>query len=154
MDATITFREARRDDVGAVVALLADDALGATREIGGAEPAAVYVAAFDAIDADMNNTLLVGERGGEVIACVQVTLSASLTRSGATRATLEGVRVRGDLRGSGAGEALVREAIALARERGASIVQLTSDKRRPDAIRFYERLGFEASHEGLKLSLT
>ncbi len=154
MDETLTFRDARREDLAAIVALLADDPLGATREIGGGVVAAAYVEAFDAIDGDVNNSVLVGERGGEVVACVQVTLTASLTRSGATRATLEGVRVRGDARGAGAGEALVREAIALARERGATLVQLTSDKRRPDAIRFYERLGFEASHEGLKLTLT
>ncbi len=146
-------RLAVRDDLAQLIRLLADDALGAVREDpdGGDSE---YGDAFDAIASDDRNFLLVGDDEGAVVACVQVTLTPGLTHRGAVRATLEGVRVRSDRRGESIGEALLREAVEFARERGARIVQLTTDKRRPDAKRFYERLGFEATHEGMKLRLT
>lgn len=150
----VIFRSARRVDLEAVVALLADDPLGARREAASADIASEYVRAFEAIERDVNNFLVVGDEAGEIVACVQITLIPSLTRRGATRAMLEGVRVRSDRRGDGLGEALIRWAVAFSQERGASIVQLTTDKQRGSAHRFYERLGFEATHEGMKLLLT
>ncbi|WP_329108577.1 GNAT family N-acetyltransferase [Micromonospora sp. NBC_01699] len=149
----ISFRAARRTDVPAIVALLADDELGATREIVGEDTDAAYWAAFEAIDADPRNVLVVAEQGGEVVATLQLTFIPSLTRGGAERAEIEGVRVRADRRGTGVGRLLVGWAVEQARERGCGLVQLTTDKRRTAAHRFYAGLGFRASHEGLKLSL-
>ena len=149
---SVTFRIAEVGDLAALVALLADDPLGATRERSGDDGA--YRAAFGAIEVDPHNDVLVAEDAGEVVGCVQVTITHGLSRAGTTRATLEGVRVRKDRRGSGVGEALLRRAMEIARERGATLVQLTTDARRPEARRFYERLGFEATHHGMKLTLT
>ncbi len=143
-------RPARAEDVGPIVALLADDPLGATREAPG-DPR--YAEAFAAIDADPNQVLVVAEAGGEVVGTLQLTLTPGLSRLGATRATVEGVRVRSDQRGSGLGQRLVEWAVAASRERGAAIVQLTTDASRRDAHRFYERLGFVPSHVGMKLPL-
>lgn len=138
----------------AIVALLADDALGAGRER--VDDLAAYAAAFDAVDADPNQLLVVGvdEGDGSVVATVQVSFVPSLTRGGSWRAQLEGVRVASSLRGAGVGRSLVAWCVERARERGCSLVQLTTDKQRPDAVRFYESLGFVASHEGMKLPLT
>lgn len=147
----VTFRIAEAGDLPALVELLADDPLGVTRERAVDDVA--YTAAFEAIAADPYNEVLVAEDAGEVVGCVQVTITHGLSRSGMTRATLEGVRIRKDRRGSGVGEALLRRAMEIARERGAGLVQLTTDTRRPEARRFYERLGFEATHHGMKRSL-
>ncbi|HEX6643283.1 MAG TPA: GNAT family N-acetyltransferase, partial [Gemmatimonadales bacterium] len=146
-------RRARRDDLPAIVALLADDALGAVRESATDTLPAEYARAFDRIAADAAQELIVAEHGGEVIGVLQLTVIASLTWRGTARALLEGVRVRSDARGCGIGEQLVREAIARARARGCGIVQLTTDRSRADAHRFYERLGFRATHVGMKLHL-
>ena len=147
---TVTFRRATAADVDAVVALLADDVLGAGRESPG-DPA--YAAAFAAIDADPNQLLVVGAADGAVVATAQVSFVPSLTRGGTWRAQLEGVRVASTQRGSGVGAAMVEWCLDRARERGCRLAQLTTDRQRPDALRFYESLGFVASHDGLKLDL-
>jgi GNAT superfamily N-acetyltransferase len=144
------FRPARAGDVPAIVALLADDPLGATRERPG-DPA--YAAAFAALAADPNQLLVVAEDGGEVVGTLQLTVIPGLSRLGATRGQLEAVRVRADQRGSGLGAALVEWACARAAERGCALVQLTTDATRGDAHRFYEHLGFTASHVGMKRPL-
>ncbi len=150
----LSFREAKRDDLEAIVRLLAADSLGSGREsLGGEAIAGAYAQAFDAIAADPNNQIIVGDLGGRAVACLQLTLIPGLTYTGGTRAQIEGVRVDGSLRGEGVGRALIAHAIGLARERGCALVQLTTDKRRPEALAFYEALGFAASHEGMKLRL-
>jgi GNAT superfamily N-acetyltransferase len=146
----MTFRRATVDDVRAIVELLAADQLGAKRDGGDLEP---YERAFEAIDADPAHLLVVAEDGGEVVATMQLSFLPGLARRGALRAQIEGVRVRSDQRGSGLGSELMAWAIDESRRRDCALVQLTSDKRRTDAHRFYERLGFVSSHEGFKLSL-
>lgn len=131
--------------------MLANDPLGARREDFRDPLPSSYHDAFDAIDRDLNNELVVVERDGAVIGVLQLTFIPYLTYRGGWRALIEGVRVAADQRGGGVGRALFEWAIERARERGCHLVQLTSDKQRPDAIRFYESLGFRASHEGMKL---
>ncbi len=113
----------------------------------------VYVDAFSAIEADANQRLLVGEIDGRIVASLQLTFIPGIAHQGAWRAQVEAVRVAQDLRGRGIGEAMMRHVIALAKERGCDRVQLTTNKARDDAQRFYRRLGFVASHEGMKLWL-
>ncbi|MCL5776603.1 GNAT family N-acetyltransferase [Limibaculum sp. FT325] len=146
----IRFREAAVDDLGAIAALLADDGLGRGREAPG-DPA--YWAAFARMSAQTGNICLVAEEGGEIIACLQLTIIHGLSRRGMSRAQIEGVRVAAGRRGTGLGQALMREAIARAREAGCGLVQLTTDLRRGDAHRFYEGLGFTGTHLGMKLEL-
>ena len=148
-----SFRPATRADVGLIVQMLADDFIGASREQSVAATPASYYAAFDAIAADANNELLVAEVDGHVVGVLQLTFIPNLTNQGGWRAQIEGVRVAGNQRGRGLGAAMIRHAIVKARERGCVLVQLTSDKRRADALRFYESLGFVASHQGMKLFL-
>lgn len=148
----LAMRDAGATDIPAIVAMLADDMLGRDREAGIVDPA--YLAAFAAIEADPNNRLLVAVQGGELVGCFQLTFIPGLGRGGAWRAQIESVRVAAASRGHGIGAAMMRWAIEQARERGCVLVQLTTDKRRGDAHRFYRRLGFEASHEGMKLALT
>lgn len=143
-------REATRADLGAIVALLADDPLGRLREAPG-DPG--YARAFEAIAARENDAILVAEESGAVIGCLQLTLLPGLSRCGETRAQIEGVRVAASARGRGVGEALVRAALDRAREAGCGLAQLTTDRSRADAQRFYARLGFEPSHVGMKLKL-
>jgi GNAT superfamily N-acetyltransferase len=144
----LVIRRATAADVGAVVAMLADDPLGARRESPG-DPA--YAAAFAQIDADPRQYLAVAVSGGEVVGTLQLTFIPGLSRRGATRALIEAVRVRADQRGSGLGRRLAEWAIETSRARGAALVQLTTDASRADAHRFYERLGFQATHVGMKL---
>jgi GNAT superfamily N-acetyltransferase len=155
MDPTdLRFRRADRDDVAAIVRLLADDPLGARRESDVSPLPASYHAAFDAIDRDPNNELVVAAGAdGAVIGVLQLTFIPYLTYRGGWRALIEGVRVAAALRSGGVGRRLFEWAIERARQRGCHLIQLTSDKARPDAIRFYEGLGFVASHEGMKLHL-
>ncbi len=155
----LTFRTAERADVPAILAMLADDDVTRARAAAGRQPVpesadAALWAAFEAIDADPRNDLIVAESpdGGLVGTC-QLTFTPSLSRGGAERMTIEAVRVRGDLRGRGVGRALMRWSLDRARERGCRLAQLTTDKRRTDAHRFYASLGFVASHEGMKLDL-
>jgi GNAT superfamily N-acetyltransferase len=147
----LTLRRAAAGDVPAIVALLADDPIGASRETpDDREP---YAASFRAIDADPNQMLVVVERSDRVVATMQLTFIPGLSRRGTWRAQIEGVRVASTERGAGYGEQLMRWAIEQARQRGCALVQLTSDARRAEAHRFYERLGFVASHTGFKLAL-
>lgn len=146
-----TLRRATAADLPAIVALLADDPLGARRESPG--DLAPYRAAFARIDADPQQHLVVAERAGRVIGTLQLTVIPGLSRRGATRAVIEAVRVHAEERGSGLGSELVGWAVAESRRLGVDLVQLTSDATRTDAHRFYRRLGFEATHVGFKLAL-
>lgn len=147
------FRPATAADLPAIVHLLADDALGAQREADVSPLPQSYAKAFEAIDRDPNNELVVAEEAGRVVGVLQLTFIPYLTYQGSWRALVEGVRVASDLRGSGLGRRMFEWVIHRARERGCAMVQLTSTKVRADAIRFYESLGFTASHEGMKLHL-
>ncbi|WP_353953785.1 GNAT family N-acetyltransferase [Knoellia sp. S7-12] len=147
----LVVRRATREDVPAIVALLTDDPLGAARETHGDH--AAYLTAFDAIDADPAHELVVLEDEGEVIGTLQLTLLPGLSRHGALRAQIEAVRIASSRRGQGLGEGLFQWAIDESRRRGAVLVQLTTDASREGAQRFYERLGFVASHVGMKLPL-
>ncbi|HST62550.1 MAG TPA: GNAT family N-acetyltransferase [Longimicrobium sp.] len=149
----ITIRRARADDLPAIVAMLADDALGAMREDASIPLDPRYLQAFDAIDNDPNQVLAVVDRGGQVTGCMQLTFLPGLSRKGAWRGQIEGVRVAAAERGAGTGQVMMEWAIERCRERGCEILQLTTDKSRTDAHRFYERLGFRATHEGMKLTL-
>lgn len=150
----VLLRRAEAMDLPAIVGLLAADQLGAHRDgIDGADGIAPYERAFAAIDADPAHLLVVGTREGDVVATLQLSVLPGLARRGSTRMQIEAVRVRSDLRGLGLGEALVRWSIDHARACGCALVQLTSDKTRTEAHRFYGRLGFMASHEGFKLRL-
>lgn len=150
----VGLRRAVADDVPAIVGLLADDELGADRDgISGDKDLAVYVAAFQQIDADPAHLLLVATEGPQVVATMQLTFLPGLARRAALRAQVEAVRVRGDFRGRGLGAALLQWAIDEAGRRGCRLVQLSSDKSRDNAHRFYARFGFVATHEGYKLTL-
>lgn len=149
----LTFRRARRDDVPHIVRMLADDPLGAKRERYETPLPESYFAAFDAIDSDPNNELIVACLDGQVIGVLQLTFIPYLTYQGGCRALIEAVRVDASQRSSGVGRALFEWAIQRARDRRCHLIQLTTDKARPDALRFYEKLGFVASHEGMKLHL-
>jgi len=149
----LLFRQASRQDLGAIVRLLADDPLGSKREEYTIPLLPGYVQAFEAISNDPNNELVVAELAGEVVGVLQLTFIPYLTYKGGWRALIEGVRVSAPWRSAGIGRRLFHWAIGRARHRGCHVVQLTSDKTRPQAIRFYESLGFVASHEGMKLHL-
>ncbi|MBG6067136.1 GNAT family N-acetyltransferase [Micromonospora ureilytica] len=147
----VIYREAVRADLPAVIALLADDVLGKARDFTEVDEA--YERAFAAIDADPRNQLIVAERAGELVGCLQITYIPGLGRHGGERSLIESVRVRSDRRGQGLGRDLMTWAVDQARQRGCALVQLTTDKTREDAHRFYLSLGFVASHEGMKLAL-
>ncbi|WP_375687368.1 GNAT family N-acetyltransferase [Pseudooceanicola sp. LIPI14-2-Ac024] len=147
---SVTFREATRHDVAAIVALLTDDSLGATRE---GDDLAPYLAAFDAMQGEGANTLLVGELGGEVVATYQLTFITGLSLKAARRAQVESVRVSDALRGGGIGALLMADAERRARAAGCTLIQLTTNRQRLDAHRFYDRLGYDPSHLGYKKTL-
>jgi GNAT superfamily N-acetyltransferase len=155
--AQVIFRSATRADVPAILELLADDEIARSRADGTAPTTeaadAASWAAFEAIDADPRNELIVADEAGAVVGTCQLTFIPSLSRGGAERMTIEAVRVRADLRGRGVGRAMMAWSLARARERGCGLAQLTTDRRRTDAHRFYTGLGFEASHLGFKLRL-
>lgn len=151
---TLSFRPANRDDVPRIVEMLADDPLGAKRERFEMPLPESYMSAFEAIDADPNNELVVACLNSKVVGVLQVTFIPYLTYQGGWRALIEGVRIAADVRSAGIGRRLFEWAIQRARERKCHLVQLTTDKVRPDALRFYENLGFVASHEGMKLHLS
>lgn len=150
----VVLEEATAEDLPALIELMSDDMLGASRDgIRSEEDRQRYERAFAAIDDDPAHLLVVGRREGEAVATLQLIVTPSIARRGAFRAVIESVRVSSSLRSQGIGAALVRWAVEEARRRGCDMVQLTSDKQREDAHRFYERLGFERSHEGFKLML-
>jgi ribosomal protein S18 acetylase RimI-like enzyme len=149
----LIIRPARRDDVPALVRLLADDQLGSTREVVSDPPAAAYYAAFDEIAADANNVILVATEGDVVLGALQLTFTPSLSYMGGWRATVESVRTEATRRGQGIGSALMRAAIERARQKGCVLMQLTTHGSRVAAHRFYEKLGFKGEHLGMKLKL-
>ncbi|WP_433165939.1 GNAT family N-acetyltransferase [Kribbella sp. CA-247076] len=149
--AAAVIRRATAGDVAGIVAMIADDQLGATRE--SLDDLTPYLRAFEAIDTDPNQVLVVAERNGELIGTLQLTIIPGLSRRGSTRGLIEAVRVAATARSSGLGTTLIEWAIEESRTRGCTLVQLTSDKARTDAHRFYDRLGFTNSHEGFKLRL-
>jgi ribosomal protein S18 acetylase RimI-like enzyme len=140
-------------DLPMIVAMLADDTIGHGREDGRMPLDKRYEDAFAAIENDRNQYLAVVEQETRIVGCLQLTFIPGLTRLGMWRGQIEGVRIASDHRGEGLGEQMVQWAIETCRTHGCGLVQLTSDKQRPDAIRFYEKLGFVASHEGMKLAL-
>lgn len=147
----LEIRPAVPDDVPAIVAMLADDPLGAQRE--SPDDLSPYLAALERLSNDPNQHLVVAVREGRVVGTLQLTIVPGLSRKGATRSIIEGVRVHADERGSGLGTRFIEWAIDRSRSEGCQLVQLTSDVSRTDARRFYERLGFTASHVGFKLQL-
>jgi GNAT superfamily N-acetyltransferase len=150
----VVVRRAEAGDVAAIVDLLAADQLGATRDgVRTVGDLAAYQRAFRAIDADPAQLLVVAQAGEQVVGTMQLTFIPGLSRRGALRAQIEAVRVHASCRDRGLGAALIRWAIDEARRRSCALVQLTTDKSRTDAHRFYQRLGFVASHEGMKLRL-
>lgn len=149
----ITFRTARRDDLPAIVALLADDDVNGHREKPGEPLVRGYLAAFAAIVGDANNALFVGEQDGVVIATAQLTFVPTLVAQGTTRAIVEGVRVSSHVRSQGLGEKMLRFCEDIARQHGCGSIQLTTSMARVDAHRFYDRIGYEHSHKGFKRSL-
>ncbi|WP_342511226.1 GNAT family N-acetyltransferase [Sporosarcina sp. FSL K6-1522] len=153
MGTEIKFRIATEQDLDKIVEMLADDLLGSKRERFEQPLPVSYKEAFQAITSDPNNELVVACDGNEVIGVQQITFTPYITHQGGWRATIEGVRTSSSLRGKGVGTELIRWAIHRARERGCHLIQLTTDKEREDALRFYERLGFKASHEGMKMKL-
>ncbi|WP_458762396.1 N-acetyltransferase family protein [Cupriavidus basilensis] len=149
----ILFRTAVLADLPAIVGLLADDALGSQREIVSTPVDKRYVTAFHAIAADPNQRLVVAVNGDTVIGTLQLSFIPGIARAGAWRGQIEAVRIAAPFRSAGLGREMFEWAISECRSRGCAIVQLTTDKGRADAHRFYERLGFVASHEGYKLIL-
>lgn len=149
----ISFRDAAREDLPKIVGLLANDPLGSKRERFEDPLPDCYRRAFDAIAADPNNRLIVVEHDGAVIGTLQLTFIPNITFQGGIRAQIEGVRVDDAYRSRQVGRRMLEWAIAAARRHGCHMVQLTADKTRPDAHRFYESLGFTASHVGMKLQL-
>ncbi|WP_328781653.1 GNAT family N-acetyltransferase [Streptomyces canus] len=147
----LEIRPAALDDLSAIVAMLADDPLGAQRE--SPNDLAPYVRALERLSSDPNQHLVVATREGRVVGTLQLTVVPGLSRRGATRSIVEGVRIHAAERGSGLGTRLIEWAIEESRRQNCQLVQLTSDNTRTDAHRFYERLGFTASHVGFKLAL-
>lgn len=151
---TPRIRQATAQDLPVIVRMLADDPLGAQREMPIEPLPSGYHDAFAAISCDPNNELVVAEdHHGSVVAVLQITFTPYITYQGGWRATIEGVRVASHRRGTGVGKDLIAWAIKRARARGCHVVQLTTDKQRPQAKRFYETMGFVATHEGMKLAL-
>jgi ribosomal protein S18 acetylase RimI-like enzyme len=148
---SVTFRDARARDLSVIVAMLADDGLGPDREKP--QSPELYSLAFGRMEGDVNNRVIVAEQDGRIVGCFQITFIQGLSRAGARRALVEGVRTSSEKRDQGIGEAMMRHAVELARDAGCALVQLTSDKSRTRAHDFYVRLGFEQSHEGFKLDL-
>ena len=146
------FRKAKKDDVPEIVKMIANDELGKKREDYQEPLPEKYYQAFENIDSDINQELIVIENEeNEVIETLQLTFIQYLTYQGGIRAQIEAVRIREDQRGKGIGEKLFKWAINRSKEKGAHLLQLTTDKKRPEALKFYEKLGFTASHAGMKL---
>ena len=153
MPTTLIFRTATPTDLPAIIALLADDTLGRQREVLSNPPDSRYVDAFNAIAADANQRLVVAEQDGQVVGTMQMSFLPGLSHTGAWRGQIESVRIAAALRGAGAGQQMFTWALEQFKARGCTVVQLTTDKSRADAQRFYQKLGFEASHLGFKIKL-
>ncbi|MFG2838579.1 GNAT family N-acetyltransferase [Streptomyces zaomyceticus] len=147
----LEIRPATAEDIEAIVAMLADDPLGAQRE--SPDDLGPYLAAFEVLASDPHQHVVVAVRGDKVVGTLQLTIIPGLSRRGSTRSIIEGVRIHSDERGSGLGTQLIEWAVEESGRRNCQLVQLTSDATRTDAHRFYERLGFEASHVGFKKNL-
>ncbi|WP_328442400.1 GNAT family N-acetyltransferase [Streptomyces sp. NBC_00444] len=147
----LDIRPATKDDVPAIVAMLADDPLGAQRE--SPDDLTPYLTALERLSADPNQHVVVAVRESRIVGTLQLTIIPGLSRKGATRSIIEAVRIHADERGSGLGTQLIEWAVDESRRQDCQLAQLTSDASRTDAHRFYERLGFEASHVGFKLTL-
>lgn len=146
------FRKAIKEDIPKIIKMIADDALGKLREDYKDPLPSVYYDAFHNIDNDSNQELIViQDTDASIIGTLQLSFIQYLTYQGGIRAQIEAVRIRNDKRGEGLGEALFKWAIQRAKDRNAHLIQLTTDKKRPEALKFYERLGFTDSHEGMKL---
>ncbi|WP_299126058.1 GNAT family N-acetyltransferase [uncultured Winogradskyella sp.] len=146
------FRKATKNDIPKIVALIADDELGKKREVFKDPLPEQYLNAFEKINLDANNELIVVENEDlEVIGTLQLTFIQYLTYQGGIRAQIEAVRIRKDQRGVGLGKIMFKWAIERAKTKNAHLIQLTTDKQRPEAIKFYKNLGFKATHEGMKL---
>jgi GNAT superfamily N-acetyltransferase len=150
----LEFREAVSLDLSQLVSLLADDELGSKREDPSMPINSRYIDAMKSILADPNNELIVVQKQASIVGMLQLTFIPYLTHIGSWRCLIEGVRIDKKFRGKGYGTCFFQWAIERARIKQCRIVQLTSDKQRPDALRFYESLGFRATHEGFKLDLT
>jgi GNAT superfamily N-acetyltransferase len=153
MTIPVEFREATPEDLPQIVRLLAEDPLGAQRERAEQPLAQAYRDAFERMRRQPGNRILLAVEASGAVVGLQLSIIHGLSRQGLTRAQIEGVRVARERRGAGIGEALLRHAIALAKREGCGLAQLTTDRRREEAHRFYERLGFKASHLGMKLDL-
>ncbi|WP_057913080.1 GNAT family N-acetyltransferase [Peribacillus muralis] len=149
----VTFRNAAATDLGEIVQMLAEDVLGRERERYENPLPESYIQAFESIDSDRNNELIVACLDGQIVGVQQITFTPYLTHQGGWRATIEGVRTAASQRGKGIGSKLIQYAIERAKERGCHLIQLTTDKTREESLRFYEHLGFKATHEGLKMKL-
>ena len=148
----MVFRKARKEDVPQIVKMIANDELGKLREDYKEPLPSTYFKAFDRIDSDENQELIVVEnKHSEIVGTLQLSFIQYLTYRGGIRAQIEAVRIHNDHRGKGLGEQLFEWAIKRAKDRGAHLVQLTTDKKRPAALKFYEKLGFKSTHEGMKL---
>ncbi len=149
--ASIQFRFAERNDISSIVSMLADDSLGAAREAANSVAQGAYSKAFDEMEAQgINKYLLAINTEDKILGCLQITIIPGLSRGGMKRALLEGIRVTKSARGQGIGRKLMDEAHAVARRHDCGLVQLTTDRSRTEALRFYEDLGYENSHHGLK----
>ncbi|WHX25879.1 GNAT family N-acetyltransferase [Virgibacillus halodenitrificans] len=153
MNTQLKCKKAEIQDLHEIIELLADDELGRKRERFEDPLPESYIKAFNAIQGDPNNELILAVFAEEIVGVLQITFTPYLTYQGGWRATIEGVRTNKFLRGKGIGTQMIEWAIHLAKERGAHVVQLTTDKQRPEALEFYKQLGFRASHEGLKMHL-
>ena len=140
----LIYRPANAEDLSVLVKMLANDSLPINQS---------YSEAFEAINKDPNNELIVAQTDSQIVGMMQLTFIPYLTHKGSWRCLIEGVRVSEQFRGQGLGTVFFNWAINYAKKKGSSLIQLTSDKQRPEAIRFYEKLGFKASHEGFKLAL-
>ena len=149
----LVFREAKREDLESLIGMLFDDELGMTREDASIPLNPAYIETFQHIENDNNNQLIVVETDGAIVGMLQLTYIPYLTYIGSWRCLIEGVRVSKTLRGRGIGRRMFQWAIEQAKKKKCILVQLTSDKQRPEAIKFYQALGFVASHEGFKLKL-
>ncbi len=153
MNNELKFRLVTKDDLAEIVRMLSDDNLGATREKFSEVLSDNYVKAFDIINADPNQELTIVEMNGDKVATFHLTFIQYLTHHGGLRAQIEAVRIHSNYRGQGIGKKVFEYVIKRAKQKGCILLQLTTDKQRPDAIRFYENIGFISTHEGMKLKL-